>query len=162
MAFGKRVRIANAITDLCRSPSIGYSDHQLLPTQPHHSNSLTRSRSESRTQSRSQSLPGTTPATTVGHVHWYGMRSSFGSPGVGYGRQSVHLQNSPVNMSAAARVGPGIAFFRKRPPSQLLLSPVLKEPAARTASAMVVNGEDGERGHMSDVRPDSPLSYCLI
>lgn len=133
MAFGKRMRIANAITDLRRPPSIEYSDHQLSPMQLHHSNSLTHS--HSRTQSQSQSLPGTTSATTVGHGHSYSMQSSFGPPGVGHAsQQSGHLQDSPVNinddmksagpvsvgngaatgiaagMSAAAGVGLGIAL----------------------------------------------------
>jgi hypothetical protein len=138
MAFGKRMRIANAITDLRRPPSIEYSDHQLSPTQLHHSNSLTHS--HSRTQSQSQSLPGTTPVTTVGHVHSYSMQSSFGSPGAGHGSQQYgHLQESPVNinddmktagpvgmgsstavgvaagMSAAAGVGLGIALSPNAP-----------------------------------------------
>jgi hypothetical protein len=124
MAFGKRMRIANAITDLRRPPSIEYSDHQLSP------NSLTHS--HSRTQSQSQSLPGTTSVTTVGHVHSYSMQSSFGSPGAGHGSQQFgHLQDSPMNinddmktvgmgsgtvvgvaagMPAAAGVGLGIAL----------------------------------------------------
>jgi hypothetical protein len=133
MAFGKRMRIANAIIDLRRPPSIEYSDYQLSPMQLHHSNSLTYS--YSRTQSLS--LPGT-PATTVGHVHW----SSLGSPASGAehdGQQSGHLQDSPVNinddikaagmgggdgagagaagMSVAAGVGLGIALSPINAPS---------------------------------------------
>ena len=201
MAFGKRMRIANAITDLRRPPSIEYSDHRLSPTQPH-SNSLAHS--HSRTQSQSQSLPGTTPTSTVGHVHSYSMQSSLGSPGAGFGtQQSGYLQESPVNinddmkavgpvgmgngtavgvaagMSAAAGVGLGIALspsevssfmnictyiclhlcFKKGTPSRLLLSSsnaALKESAAKKAFAIAVNGEDEERGHMSDVRLKSP------
>ena len=196
MAFGKRMRIANAITDLRRPPSIEYSDHQLSPTQLRHSNSFTHS--HSRTQSQSLSLPGTTPATTVGHVHSYSMQSSFGSHGAGYGGQQSG--DSPVNinddmkaadpvgkgsgttvgvaagMSAAAGVGLGIGLspmnassevsslvnictymylllcFKKGSPSRLLLSPALKESATTTVSAVEVNGEDEERGNMSDVR----------
>jgi hypothetical protein len=126
MAFGKRMRIANAIIDLHQPPSIEYSDHQLSPAQLHHSNSLTQS--YSRTQSQSLSLPGTTPATTVGHVHW----SSFGSPGAEHdGQQSDHLRNSPVNinddikaagsagMSAAAGVGLGIELSPINAPSEV-------------------------------------------
>jgi hypothetical protein len=110
MAFGKRMRIANAITDLRRPPSIEYSDHQLSPTQLYHSNSLTHSLPRTHWQIQSQSLPGTTPATTVGHVH--SMQSSFGSPGVGYGsQQSGHLRDSPVDinddMKAAGPMGSG-------------------------------------------------------
>ena len=142
MAFGKRMRIANAITDLRRPPSIEYSDHQLSPTQLRHSNSFTHS--HSRTQSQSQSLPGTTSATTVGHVHSYSVQSSFGSLGAGYGgQQSGHLQDSPLNindnmraadpvgmgsgtavgiaagMSAAAGVGLGIALSPSNAPSEV-------------------------------------------
>jgi hypothetical protein len=142
MAFGKRMRIANAITDLRRPPSIEYSDHQSLPSQLHHSNSPTYS--HSRTQSQSLSLPATTPATTVTHVHPYSMQNSLGSPGAVYGsQQSGHLQDSPVNinddmkaagpvgmesgatagvaagMSAAAGVGLGIALSPMNVPSEV-------------------------------------------
>ena len=140
MAFGKRMRIANAITDLRRPPSIEYSDHQLSPTQLHPSNSLTNS--HSRTQSQSHSLPGTTPSSTVGHVYSYNMQNSLGITGVGYGsRQSGHSQDSPVNinddmkaaapvdsgtaggvtagMSAAAGVGLGIALSPMNAPSEV-------------------------------------------
>lgn len=139
VAFGKRKRIANAITDLRRPPSIEYSDHQLPFTQLHHSNSLTRS--NSRTQSQSRSLPGMTPTSTVGHVHW----NAFGGPGAGHdGQQSGHLQDSPVNinddkaagsvrvglgndtaadftagMSAVAGVGLGIALSPMNKPSEV-------------------------------------------
>ena len=99
MAFGKRMRIANAIADLRRPPSVGYSDHQSLPSQLHQSNPP--SHSHSRTQSQSLSLPGTTPgttpvSTTVGHVHSYTIQNS--TAGVAAG------------MSAAAGVGLGIAL----------------------------------------------------
>jgi hypothetical protein len=87
-----------------------------------------------------------------------------------------------AGMSAAAGVGLGIALsapsevssfmtictyvylllcFKKRPPSRLVLSSsnaALKESAAKT---IVVNGEDDERGHMSDVRLKSLLSYYI-
>lgn len=140
MAFGKRMRIANAVTDLRRPPSIEYSDHQSLPSQLHHSNSPTDS--HSRTQSQSLSLPATTPVTTVGHVHSYSMQNSLGSPGAVYSnQQSSHLQDSPVNindemkaagpvesgtaagvaagMSAAAGVGLGIALSPMNAPSEV-------------------------------------------
>jgi hypothetical protein len=114
MAFGKRMRIANAIADLRRPPSIEYSDHQLSPMQLHHSNSLTQSQFQSqmhphsRTQSQSQShhsFPGTTPAGTVGHVHSHSMQSSIGNPGVGAGQyQLSQVQDSPVSMRATAPV----------------------------------------------------------
>ena len=49
--------------------------------------------------------------------------------------------------------------LKKKPPSRLLLSrsnTALKESAAKAVSAIAVNGEDEERGHMSDVRVESP------
>ena len=80
-----------------------------------------------------------------------------------------------AGMSAAAGVGLGIALsppvevrasmsiyayiycfvFKKGPPSRLLLSPsngALKESAAEKATAIAVNGEDEDRGHIGDVR----------
>ena len=116
MAFGKRMRIANAITDLRRPPSIQYSDHQSLSMQLQQSNSVTHL--HSRTQSQSLSLPGT---ATVGHAHSYSIQSSLGSPVAGHGgQQSSHVQDSPVDINddvkaAAALVGlessatPGVA-----------------------------------------------------
>ena len=105
MAFGKRMRIAKAITDFRRPPSVEYSDHQLSPTQLHHFNSLAHS--QSRTQSQTLSLLGTMPATTVGLVHSYNKQSSFENPGAGYGgQQSGHLQDSPVNNDDMKNAGP--------------------------------------------------------
>ena len=52
-----------------------------------------------------------------------------------------------------------ILCFKGRPFPPLLLSPsnaALRESAAKTVSAIAVNGEDEERGHMSDVRLESP------
>ena len=40
--------------------------------------------------------------------------------------------------------------FKNGPPSRLL-PPALKESPAKTVSAIAVNGEDEDRGHMSDV-----------
>jgi len=65
VAFGKRMRIANAITDLRRPPSIVYSDHQpgqpLSPTHITHPHahqhvSLTPSQSVSQIQSHSRNV----------------------------------------------------------------------------------------------------------
>jgi hypothetical protein len=58
MAFGKRMRIANAIIDLRRPPSIEYSDHQLSPTiQLHHSLTQFQLQNRSHSHSRTQSQP---------------------------------------------------------------------------------------------------------
>ena len=238
MAFGKRMRIANAIADLRRPPSIEYSeDHHSSPSQHQSNQSISPSQSHSRAQSQSLSIPVTTSSTstTVGQVHSYGIQNSLGSPGPVYGSQqsghrrdsiqtslgspasgagyasqlSGHLHDSPVNingdvkaadpvgmesgtatgvaagMSAAAGVGLGIALspmnassevssymnlftyiylllcFKKGPPSRLFLSSsnaALKESAVKTVA---VNGDDEERGHMSDVRLKSPCPIVL-
>jgi len=121
MAFGKRMRIANAIAELRRPPSIEYSDHQLSPMQLHHSNSLTQSQfqsqshSHSREQSQSHShhsFNGTTPASTVGHTHSQSMQSSFGGPVFSsQQQQSAQVQDSLVNNNGGVRatVVPGNA-----------------------------------------------------
>ncbi|KAL1742816.1 hypothetical protein HDZ31DRAFT_65600 [Schizophyllum fasciatum] len=62
MAFGKRMRIANAITDLRRPPSVVYSD------QPEPSTPISPAQQHSRSQSQSQShhsFPGTGAASFV-------------------------------------------------------------------------------------------------
>jgi hypothetical protein len=146
MAFGKRMRIANAIADLRRPPSAEYLDHQSLPSQPRHSNPP--SHSHSRTQSQSLSFSGIamSPSTTaVGQVvNSYSMQNSPASPGPVYGNQQPgHLHESPVNMndvmkaagpvglpngtaagvaagmSAAAGVGLGIALSPSNAPSEV-------------------------------------------
>ena len=98
MAFGKRMRIANAITDLRRPPSIVYSDHQpgqpISPTQPSYTAhpqhvSLTPSQSvsqihiHSRNASQSHSHNSFPGAPASGYVSQ--QRSSLGtSPPIGY------------------------------------------------------------------------------
>lgn len=82
MAFGKRVRIANAIADLRRPPSIEYSDHQVSSSEHPSPMQLQYSNTHSRTQSVSQShhsFPGTT-TTAPGHGYSQSVQSSLGSP----------------------------------------------------------------------------------
>jgi hypothetical protein len=61
MTFGKRMRIANAIADLRRPPSVVYSDHASSPRSPIHSNPFSTpapriaSPIHSRTQSQAAS-----------------------------------------------------------------------------------------------------------
>ncbi|KZT29493.1 hypothetical protein NEOLEDRAFT_605321 [Neolentinus lepideus HHB14362 ss-1] len=70
VAFGKRVRIANAIQELRRPPSIVYSDHQPThittqpsPTQQHsQSSSHSHSRSHSYSHSHSHSIQSSVPS----------------------------------------------------------------------------------------------------
>lgn len=88
MAFGKRVRIANAIADLRRPPSIEYSDHQISSSEQASPMQLQYSNTHSRTQSVSQShhsFPGTTTTTTApGHGYSQSVQSSLGSPVAGF------------------------------------------------------------------------------
>ncbi|KAJ3511340.1 hypothetical protein NLJ89_g4157 [Agrocybe chaxingu] len=83
MAFGKRMRIANAIADLRRPPSIEFSDHHASehpsPLQMQHSTSNTHTHSRTQSQSHSHhSFPG------AGHGYSQSVQSSLGSP-MGYG-----------------------------------------------------------------------------
>ncbi|EDR12680.1 uncharacterized protein LACBIDRAFT_292707 [Laccaria bicolor S238N-H82] len=86
MAFGKRMRIANAITDLRRPPSIVYSDHPPTtempsPSSPMYNTTNTTStppRVHSRTQSQSHSHH-----SFLGHNYSQSVQSSLGSP-IGY------------------------------------------------------------------------------
>ncbi|KAF8914405.1 hypothetical protein CPB84DRAFT_1811707 [Gymnopilus junonius] len=81
MAFGKRMRIANAITELRRPPSIEYSDHQTSSEHPspiHLQYSNAHSRSQSQSQSH-HSFPGSIrPDQTHGYSQ--SIHSSLGSP----------------------------------------------------------------------------------
>lgn len=66
MAFGKRMRIANAITDLRRPPSIEYSDHVAssdVTSVIHQQQSVSHSRTQS--QFSHQSYPGSTLVSVV-------------------------------------------------------------------------------------------------
>jgi hypothetical protein len=85
MAFGKRMRIANAINDLRRPPSIEYSDHQVSSSEQPSPMQLQYPNSHSRTQSASQShhsFPATT--TPQGHAYSQSVQSSLGSPISGF------------------------------------------------------------------------------
>ncbi|KAF8165856.1 hypothetical protein B0H34DRAFT_794189 [Crassisporium funariophilum] len=117
MAFGKRMRIANFITDLRRPPSIEYSDNHSEHPSPlglHHSQSLTQSQSQyplqgqsqsqSQTHSRAQSqshshhsFPGTgANAVALGHAYSQSVQSSLGSP-LGYGGGGFGYSNGNGN-----------------------------------------------------------------
>ncbi|KAF9445830.1 hypothetical protein P691DRAFT_244057 [Macrolepiota fuliginosa MF-IS2] len=87
MAFGKRVRISNAITELRRPPSITYSDHHtgsgsmVMVEQTMHTPLSPQSQTHSRTQSQSQShhsFPGS--GAVLGHTYSQSISSSLGSP----------------------------------------------------------------------------------
>ena len=102
MAYGKRVRIANAITELRRPPSIEYSDHQASehpspmygqmqmqnqnpsPFAPGMPIPIMHSRTQSQSQNSQHSYPGTNTNTTTTHGYSQSVQSSLGSP-LGYG-----------------------------------------------------------------------------
>ncbi|TFK69427.1 hypothetical protein BDN72DRAFT_614262 [Pluteus cervinus] len=83
MAFGKRVRIANAISDLKRPPSITYSDRaEQSPSSPNIQNlPQTHTRTQSQSQSH-HSFPGAN-----GHNYSQSPHSPLGSP-LGQGANS--------------------------------------------------------------------------
>lgn len=91
MAFGKRMRIANAITDLRRPPSIIYSDPpDLSQTSPMIHSPLSHPYTHSRNQSQqSHSYPGT-------------VQSSQGHTSVGAGTNG-YLVDSPQEYVVSER-----------------------------------------------------------
>ena len=98
MAFGKRMRIANAITDLRRPPSIEYSDHVAssdVTSVIHQQQSVSHSRTQS--QFSHQSYPG---STLVSVVQGYSqgvqtpLSQHFSGPGYAYGNPIPSVQES--------------------------------------------------------------------
>jgi len=76
LAFGKRMRIANAITDLRRPPSITYSDRQGSPHSPMHPNSYSPAiHNPSPRHSRNQSQ-APSQSYSYSHGHSQSMQSS--------------------------------------------------------------------------------------
>ncbi|KAG5641510.1 hypothetical protein DXG03_004839 [Asterophora parasitica] len=168
MAFGKRMRIANAITDLRRPPSIVYSDHpEHSPSLgPHSPLSATQSHSRHQSQSHSHySFPGASanrgipyaqsaPGSSLGSPMFYGgngaaYAGSTGqeSPGVEYLGPPVPEEGVPMgaSVSAPAMNGKG----SKGRPALLLLSPsdgALKD----SAKAVSDIAEEEDRGVASD------------
>ncbi|TRM67427.1 hypothetical protein BD626DRAFT_100674 [Schizophyllum amplum] len=87
MAFGKRMRIANAITDLRRPPSVVYSDH-IEPSTP-----ISPAQQHSRSQSQSHShhsFPGTGAASFVSNLGPAG--GSLVSPTLNDGQPSPRMR----------------------------------------------------------------------
>ncbi|RDB20024.1 hypothetical protein Hypma_013044 [Hypsizygus marmoreus] len=176
MAFGKRMRIANAITDLRRPPSIIYSDQpeQVSPSLVHTPLSPSQSQSHSqhsRHQSQSHShhsFPGTGYAYS--QTQSYIGSSAVYSNGTTYAGTSV--PQSPIQeyipgsersttetehgVGLGIRLPPGAAAPAvigepKSRPAQLMLSPsdgALNE-TAKTVIDVPEPGED-DRGHMSE------------
>jgi len=113
MAYGKRVRIANAIADLRRPPSIEYLDHHPSSEHPSpmyahlqnqhasqfgsnqgNSSPMGHSRTVSQGQQSHHSFPGTVNTAILGYTQ--SMQSSLGSPhGFGYGPGQSNGSHSP-------------------------------------------------------------------
>ena len=80
MAFGKRMRIANAITDLRRPPSIIYSDHPEPSPVTAHSPPFAQSQSHSHSRNQSVSQSHHSYPGQSGHAYSQSMQSSVNSP----------------------------------------------------------------------------------
>ncbi|KAE9389360.1 hypothetical protein BT96DRAFT_980734 [Gymnopus androsaceus JB14] len=184
MAFGKRVRIANAITELRRPPSIGYDEQpmdlppspyvgpqtqrlmsqspQLYAQSPHSINSQPYSQhTHSRTQSQSQShhsYPGT--ATSVS-----GFRDSYGSNGVLMAAAGLMSPESPPQTADLPGSPRSEELFvdnsekgLKGRPTQLTLSP---SDGALNSSLKIVSGpqeNEDDRAAMSDSEAPSTMT----
>ncbi|KAG6864282.1 hypothetical protein C0991_010835 [Blastosporella zonata] len=166
MAFGKRMRIANAITDLRRPPSIVYSDH------PANFNSLPNSNPNS--YSNPPSVPNTpfTPA-------------SFHSQGQGQGghhsrhvSQAYSHQSFPGSVNGGAPAGPplhnngtyaGMGFASPEPvylmqqQQQGQQQQGMLEPAVMgvSASAPAING-NGRPAHLMLSPSDGALKASAV
>lgn len=124
LAYGKRIRIANAIAELRRPPSIEFSDHfGSNNPSPLHTQSLfgglsgagmaptTHSRSQSQSQSH-HSFPASTPGTHFKHRHSQSVQSSSGvsvgqQPQVN-GNDAHSVYNALEANARSATVGLGI------------------------------------------------------
>ncbi|GLB34278.1 putative sterile alpha motif containing protein [Lyophyllum shimeji] len=150
MAFGKRMRIANAIADLRRPPSIVYSDHAAehrslsLGPQPHsplspsHSQSHSHQSSHSRHQSLSQShhsYPGS--VTGVALAHPYAQASpSINSP-------MVYTTAGTTYAGVAGPDGSGMEYLSAQDRSPMMMQE--PEGLGTSVSAPVMNGT-GSKG----------------
>ncbi|KAF8900318.1 hypothetical protein CPB85DRAFT_1439599 [Mucidula mucida] len=171
MAFGKRMRIANAITDLRRPPSISYSDHPdqpsplsaMIPGQsPHlydspqsYGGGLGHARNTSLSQSH-HSYPGSFTATSsINGI------STLLSPDSAGGDLPSPVTSTLVDSSLASEIGGSSGTITKPRPSQLSLSP---SDGALNASVKAVSGipeetdedraalSEGEAGRSSSMR----------
>jgi hypothetical protein len=82
-----------------------------------------------------------------------GMAAAAGV-GLGIGLPPMNARSSEVILLLNICAYIYFMFFKKGPPSRLVLSHssgALKESGAKTATAIPVNGEDEDHGHLSDV-----------
>ncbi|KAF8076889.1 hypothetical protein FPV67DRAFT_1715490 [Lyophyllum atratum] len=170
-AFGKRMRIANAITDLRRPPSIIYSDHHPSPSlslAPHSplSQSQSHSRHQSLTSHSHHSYPGTYgygngnggaggAGESGGEYQGFGGGYNVhqGQQGQGQGQDRLMMPESEglgMSVSAPAMNGKG----SKDRPAYLMLSPsdgALKESAKAVSDVAEEEEEEEEdRGVASE------------
>ncbi|KAG5635290.1 hypothetical protein H0H81_011818 [Sphagnurus paluster] len=176
MAFGKRMRIANAITDLRRPPSIVYSDHTdarppQSPLTPHsppmyhahaHAHAHTRQPSQHSFPGAGAGAslsvpyaPSVQASSSVGSPMMYGsgLTSSYTeSPATDYlGPPEGSAMGVSVSAPAMNGNGNGNGKAAKGRPAQLMLSPsdgALKESAKAVSD--IIEQEDEERGIASE------------
>lgn len=125
MAFGKRVRISNAIAELRRPPSISYSDHNVAgvegPPMVLSTPITPQSQGHSRQQSQSYSHHSFTGSVSVqgvpGHQHSGSIQSSSGGPfgftGSGYGLNGFGIMGHQSQSGGSQQSGGG--FFSNLP-----------------------------------------------
>jgi SAM domain (Sterile alpha motif) len=114
MAFGKRMRIANAITDLRRPPSIIYSDPpDLSQTSPmmHTSSPLSQSYTHSRNQSQqSHSYTGTLQSSLGQGPGTNGYITESPAQEYPSSERSATINEQQYQQQQPTGVGLGIAF----------------------------------------------------
>ncbi|KAF5322385.1 hypothetical protein D9619_000742 [Psilocybe cf. subviscida] len=167
MAFGKRMRIANAITDLRRPPSIEYSDHVAssdVTSVIHQQQSVTHSRTQS--QFSHLSYPASTLVSAVqGHPQGIQTPSSQHFPGQGYAygnpipfvQETAPTPSQDVEQRVAAvaptngAVGLGISIDSKdRHALNSTSSDSALKDTATKSMVISTHTEEEDRGHMSD------------
>jgi len=110
LAYGKRIRIANAIAELRRPPSVDLFDHYVSNNpSPLHTQTLfqrsgsasmapaTHSRSQSQSQSHHSFSGTTTPGTHLKHAHSQSMQGSSSTMSVGYLQQQPQVNGNEVH-----------------------------------------------------------------
>ncbi|KAF8194933.1 hypothetical protein BJ912DRAFT_1085595 [Pholiota molesta] len=145
MAFGKRMRIANAVADLRRPPSVEYYDThsasgQTSPMQLNH-----HSRTQSGFAVGNQQQFGSVQEGALAGQHYH---TKMLAEAAAAGAADVAASAAAAAMAAA---GVGLAEGR---PAQLLISPNsegnLKDSATKSKLVVPMNTADDDRGHMSD------------
>lgn len=155
MAFGKRMRIANAITDLRRPPSIIYSDHAdqrspslaphspLSPSQSHSHSHQSSHQSHSRHQSLSHShhsYPGSGAGVPLGHPYAQGS-PSFNGP-------MMYTAAGMTYTGAAGVDSNGMEYLGPQDRSPMMLQEPEGLGMSVSAPAMNGKGSKGRPAHL--------------